>query len=101
ELRQLRYFAAVAREGHFRSAAAALGLAPPSLSVQVQLLERELHVRLFDRNRHRVSLTFEGQTFLPLANKILDDVESARTVMNELARRGETGSVRIGVPMTL
>src|SRR3712207_8123309 len=60
ELRQLRYFAAVARRRHFTAAAEAIGVAQPALSQQVRLLERELGVQLFDRSGRRVRLTPAG-----------------------------------------
>ena len=56
ELRQVRYFAAVARHRHFTRAAAELGLAQPALSQQVRALERELAVVLIDRGGRRVQL---------------------------------------------
>lgn len=90
ELRQVRYFAAVARHRHFTRAAEDLGLAQPALSQQVRNLERELGVELLDRSGRRVRLTDAGAAFLVWAERILADVAAAESEMAEFAglRRG-------------
>ena len=95
ELRQLRYFAAVARRQHFTRAAEDLHVAQPALSQQIAQLEHELHVKLFDRTSRRVRLTDAGQTLLETAERILADVESVTGEMHEYA--GEIrGHVTLG-----
>ncbi|MGP6158337.1 MAG: LysR family transcriptional regulator [Vulcanimicrobiaceae bacterium] len=95
ELRQLRYFAAVARREHFTRAAEDLAVAQPALSQQIAQLERELRVRLFDRTSRRVRLTDAGRTLLETVERILADVESVSSEMHQYA--GEVrGHVTLG-----
>ncbi|MGI8550003.1 MAG: LysR substrate-binding domain-containing protein [Dehalococcoidia bacterium] len=85
ELRQLRYFVAVAERRHFTAAAQALHLAQPALSQQIRLLEREVGVELFDRSGHRVRLTAAGEAFLPRAQRVLVEVQAAAVELGEFA----------------
>ena len=78
ELRQLRYFLAVAEEGRFSRAAHRLHIAAPSLSQQIQALERELRLPLFERTPQRVELTVAGRALVERARVILAEVERAR-----------------------
>ena len=94
ELRQLRYFVATAEELHFGRAARRVHVAQPSLSRQIKLLERELGVRLFDRDTRRVRLTGAGREYLAEARGLL----SRLTVAAETARRAERGELgRLGI----
>lgn len=71
ELRLVRYFTVVAEHGNYGRAAAALHLAQPSLSRQIQRLESRLGVRLFDRTPQGAVLTEAGAAFLPEALALL------------------------------
>ncbi len=75
ELRQLRYFVAVAEELHFRRAAERLLLTQPALSHQIARLEREIGVRLLERDRRGVALTPAGATLLDGAKRALREVD--------------------------
>lgn len=95
ELRHLRYFLMIAREGTISGAAAALHVSQPSLSRQMQELERDLGVRLFERGSRHVTLTEPGMRLRRRAEEIVDLVgraeEESRLTADNLA-----GEVRIG-----
>jgi DNA-binding transcriptional LysR family regulator len=99
DLRQLEYFAAVARHQHFTRAAAAIGIAQPSLSQQIMALEAELDVRLFDRAGRQVRLTDAGRSLLPYATRILALTHEARRSLTEHAQL-QRGRVTIGTTPT-
>lgn len=100
ELHQLRYFLAVARFRHFTRAAESLYVAQPSLSQQIQKLEAELGVPLFDRQGRRIVLTAAGERLLPFAERILADVEAAQRSLRE-ARDLVHGRLVVGAPPTV
>jgi DNA-binding transcriptional LysR family regulator len=95
ELRHLRYFIAVAEEGHITRAAERLGIQQPPLSLQIKALERELDVQLFRRQPRGVELTDAGTAFLERARVILDEVDRAFASTRRTAR-GEQGRVVVG-----
>ncbi|NUT51665.1 MAG: LysR family transcriptional regulator [Saccharothrix sp.] len=99
-LQQLVYFLAVARTRHFTRAAAEVRVAQPSLSKQIHALEKELGAELFGRARGNVTLTPAGEALLPVAARILSDVDTARLEVAELVglRRGR---VRVGATPSL
>jgi len=78
ELRQLRYFLAVAEERRFSTAARRLHIAAPSLSQQIRALERDLRVTLFDRTPHGAELTPAGRLLAERARVVLAEVDRAR-----------------------
>ena len=95
ELRHLRYFVAVAHEGHITRAAEKLRMQQPPLSQQIQALEREVDATLFLRHPRGVTLTDAGRAFLADAEQILSDVEHAKIRARRTAR-GETGRIAVG-----
>lgn len=95
ELRLLVSFLAVAEELHFGRAAARLHLAQPSLSQQIQRLERSVGVQLVERSSHQVSLTPAGEVLCDLARSLVSQAEEARSAVREVAL-GRAGTLRIG-----
>ncbi|WP_067542505.1 LysR family transcriptional regulator [Nocardia crassostreae] len=95
ELRLLVSFLAVAEELHFGRAAARLHLAQPSLSQQIQRLERSVGVQLVERSSHQVNLTPAGEVLCDLARSIIAQTEEARSAVREVAL-GRAGTLRIG-----
>ncbi|MEU7652914.1 LysR family transcriptional regulator [Micromonospora taraxaci] len=100
QLHQLRYFVAVAEVRHFTQAADIVGITQPSLSKQIHALEADLGAPLFERVRGNIALTAAGEVLLPLATRILADVETATREVQELVglRRGR---VRLGATPSL
>lgn len=89
ELSQLRCFVAVARELNFRRAAEHLHMTQPPLSRQIQLLEDDLNVKLFERTSRSVRLTAAGKSFFVEAQDLLKRAEAASLT----ARQAEAGSM--------
>ncbi len=100
EVHQLRYFCAVARHGTFTRASEAEHVAQPSLSQQVLKLEAELGARLFDRLPRSAKLTVFGKAFLPKAERILRQLEEAKTELRDMSDN-ENGEVGMGIIPTI
>lgn len=100
ELHQLAYFVAVAKHRHFTKAAADLHVAQPSVSKQIGKLEREIGAPLFHRLRGNLTLTQAGETLLPWATRVLQELDGARAEVRELAGL-ERGRLTIGATPSL
>lgn len=99
-LRQLRYFEALARMGHFGRAAEASAISQPALSVQVKELEEMLGVELIERSARQVRLTSFGEEFVTRVRDILAAVDE----LGDLARAARSqlvGRLRIGIIPTM
>jgi DNA-binding transcriptional LysR family regulator len=100
ELRQLRYLVALAEELNFTRAAASEHIAQPALSQQIRRLEEELGLALVERTTRHVSLTDAGELLVVRARRVLAELESAQTELEEL-RGMYTGHVTIGAMHTM
>ncbi len=97
-LKQLRYFDAVARHGHFGRAAEASAISQPALSMQIKELEEGLGTVLIERGARRVQLTAFGEACLPRVRDILRGVDE----LSDLAQAaGPVGRLRLGVIPTI
>jgi DNA-binding transcriptional LysR family regulator len=96
ELRHLRYFTTIAQTQSFSEAARLLHIAQPPLSAQIRALEDELGFKLFNRSSRGVTLTKEGQSFLPRAQETLAAAQRAKNSANVIAK-GQSGQLRIGM----
>lgn len=95
ELRQLKYFVAVAEELHFRRAAERLYVAQPAVSEQIRKLEAELGVRLFDRTNRSVAITEAGTALLEEGRRVLAQADVAQLAARN-ARDSTGARLRIG-----
>ena len=95
DLRQLRYFVALADAGNFHRAAAELNMSQPPLTVAIRKLETDLGVQLFDRGTRGVALTASGEAALDAARATLAQASRFRDAVREGAL-GERGRLRVG-----
>lgn len=95
ELRQLRYFLAVAEDLHFTRAAQRVHVAQPALSAQIRALEREVGGPLLDRSTRNVRLTEAGQALAHEATQIIAATDRALAAVRSVARR-EGQSLAVG-----
>jgi len=101
ELRTLKYFTAVAESLSFSVAAEKLGLSQSAVSRQIQLLERELGVRLFDRVGRKVRMTPAGRELMEPSYQVQNVVASLTLRAREMST-GSLGMIRVGAtPQTL
>ena len=97
EVRHLRYFVAVAEELNFGRAAARLHVAQPGLSQQIKNLEGELGLRLFDRDKRRVSLTDAGALLLAEAYAVLGRFDECVETMRRARAGSGSATIRVGL----
>lgn len=97
EFRTLQYFLGVASELHFSKASEKLFIAQPALSRQIQQLENELGVVLFERDKRNVKITPAGEYLQMEATKILAQLDNVRLRTQQI-HKGEEGELRIGHP---
>lgn len=100
ELGELAAFAAIAREGNFRRAAAQLELKPSTLSSAMRALESRLGVRLLNRTTRSVSLTEAGQQLFTTLAPALEEIDAALETVNGF-RAHPMGRLRLSVPRSV
>ncbi|MFQ5982864.1 MAG: LysR substrate-binding domain-containing protein [Woeseiaceae bacterium] len=92
----MRTLVRVVEAGSFSAAGRQLGVAPSSISRQINDLELELGVRLFHRTTRKLSLTEAGQIYYERAGRIITEVDEARLAVSELG--SPTGILRVTIP---
>ncbi len=99
DLRQLRYFQTIAREGQITRAAKKLHMAQPPLSQSLKALETELGVRLMERNGRKMELTDAGVILYQKTNHLFDYMEETMTEVKDIGG-GIKGTLSIGCVKT-
>jgi DNA-binding transcriptional LysR family regulator len=92
----MRILVRVVESGSFSAAARRLGVAPSSVSRQINELEEDLGARLFARTTRKLSLTEAGQLYFERASSIINDVEEAKLALSQLG--APSGILRVTVP---
>lgn len=95
DIKQLKYFLAVAKEKQITAAAKKLHIAQPPLSTQLKLLEEELGTSLLERGSRNITLTDAGNILFTRANEIINLVEDTKKEINDL-NNGLNGTLNIG-----
>jgi DNA-binding transcriptional LysR family regulator len=98
-MRQLRAFATIARLHSFTRAAEQLHITQPGLSGMVRDIEQQLDCRLFERTTRAVALTPQGRAFLPVATRVLADLEAAAASLGQLSEVGRSRLVLGATPV--
>lgn len=96
DLRHLHTFKTIAEAGSFVQAAEKLQYAQSTITLQIQQLEEELGIELFDRRQRKIRLTLAGHTLLLHAQQVLNQVEQMQQEIADLAS-GERGHLRVGM----
>ena len=96
EIHQLQYAVAVAKYKSFTQAANAINISQPSLSLQINKLEEELGIKIFERTTRTVRLTPAGTDFIKHALRILSEVEQAKQTIQEHLSTNR-GYIKVGL----
>ncbi len=96
-LSRIGIFLAVARNESFAKAARELGITSSAVSKQIQNLEHELRVKLFNRTTRNVALTEEGALFFSRTHHAIDDIAEAKEQLNDLKAKPK-GTIKISIP---
>jgi LysR family nitrogen assimilation transcriptional regulator len=101
DLRQLRYFLAVAEGENVTRAGARLGIAQSALSRQIAMLEHDLGAALFERHGRRLNLTAAGERLREPARRLLAEAEALRAVARRDTALPAEGHVSVGAPSSI
>ncbi|GIO27357.1 LysR family transcriptional regulator [Ornithinibacillus bavariensis] len=96
DIKQLRYFIAIAEEKNITAAASRLHMSQPPLSMQLKQLESELGVKLFDRSGKRMELTDKGEVLYKKALHLVNNLEEIKNEIQE-TEQGKKGVLALGI----
>lgn len=96
DIKQLRYFIAIAEEKNITAAANRLHMSQPPLSMQLKQLEEELSVKLFERNGKRMELTDKGELLYKRALQLVHNIEEVKNEIQE-TEEGKRGVLAVGI----
>nr|WP_252728221.1 LysR family transcriptional regulator [Alteromonas sp. C1M14] len=96
----MRHFIAVVEAGNLRKASENSHITPPALSMSLKSLETSLGVKLLERDRRGIALTYAGEQFLPAAQSLLKQIDDVRSSLVG-CKASPTGNVRVGLPVGL
>lgn len=96
DIKQLRYFIAIAEEKNITAAANRLHMSQPPLSMQLKQLEEELDVKLFERNGKSMELTDKGEVLYQRALRLVNNVEEIKNEIQE-TEEGTKGVLAVGI----
>ena len=94
-LKQLRAFCHASRTGNISEAADQLFLSQPTVTLQIQALERELNIVLFERRGPKIQLTPEGKLLYDLSNSLVDGMDNLHETFSANLGRLESGNLNI------
>ena len=97
DFKELKYMIAVAECGSVTAAAKKLYISQPSLSYVISKVEEDLGVRLFDRSRSPVTLTYAGKRYIESARQILEINDNLRKEFKDILNE-EAGEIDLGIP---
>ncbi|VCU68702.1 Hydrogen peroxide-inducible genes activator [Pigmentiphaga humi] len=96
-IRHFKAFLAVVHTHSFTRAAEQMHISQPGLSLMMQDMESQLSCRLFERTTRSIQLTAAGQRLLPIAQQVVDEVETIAPVLSQLSEKRRR-TLRVGVP---
>ncbi|MFR9071173.1 MAG: LysR family transcriptional regulator, partial [Paraclostridium sp.] len=96
DLRKIEYFLAAVEYGSFTQAAKNCNISQTAISQQIQSIENELGIQLFDRSEYRAKLTFAGKKFCRRCKHIINDYYNAVEEIKSL-ENGYSGNINIGI----
>src|SRR3990170_4745260 len=99
-LQQLRYIVTLDQERHFARAAELCAVTQPGLTIQLQNLEEEIGVKIFDRSRVPLTPTALGEEIIEKAKKVLREIDSIQNLIVH-KKNDLVGTLNVGVIATL